>query len=66
MAAKGMVVVPFFLTMAILFELGGGLSVLLGFKARLGAWALPSDSPDAPAAAGLRHSRSPETVFGRA
>jgi putative oxidoreductase len=40
MAAKGMVAVPFFLTMAILFELGGGLTVLLGFKARLGAWAL--------------------------
>jgi putative oxidoreductase len=40
MASKGMVAVPFFLTMAILFELGGGLSVLLGFKARLGAWAL--------------------------
>jgi putative oxidoreductase len=40
MAAKGRVAVPFFLTMAILFELGGGLTVLLGFKARLGAWAL--------------------------
>ena len=40
MAAKGMVAVPFFLTMAILFELGGGLTVLLGFKALLGAWAL--------------------------
>jgi putative oxidoreductase len=40
MAAKGMVAVPFFLTMAILFEIGGGLSILLGFKARLGAWAL--------------------------
>ena len=40
MAAQGMVAVPFFLTMAILIELGGGLSVLLGFKARLGAWAL--------------------------
>ena len=40
MAAKGMVAVPFFLTMAILFELGGGLTVLLGFKGRLGAWAL--------------------------
>ena len=39
MAAKGMVAVPFFLTTAILFELGGGLSVLLGFKARLGACA---------------------------
>ena len=40
MAAKGMVAVPFFLTMAILLELCGGLSVLLGFKARLSAWAL--------------------------
>ena len=40
MAAKGMVAVPFFLIMAILFELGGGLSVLLGFKARWGAVAL--------------------------
>jgi putative oxidoreductase len=40
MAAKGMVAVPFFLTMAILFELGGGLTVLLGVKARLRAWAL--------------------------
>ena len=40
MSAKGMVAVPFFLTMAILFELGGGLSVLLGFKARWGALAL--------------------------
>lgn len=40
MASQGMVAVPFFLTMAILFELGGGLSVLLGFKARWGALAL--------------------------
>ena len=40
MTAKGMVAVPFFLTMAIVFELAGGLSVLLGFKARWGAWAL--------------------------
>jgi len=37
MATKGMVAVPFFLFMAILFELCGGLSVLLGLKARLGA-----------------------------
>jgi len=40
MASKGMVAVPFFLGMAILFELVGGLSVLTGFKARWGALAL--------------------------
>src|SRR5579862_279439 len=40
MAAKGMPLVSFFLVMAILFELIGGLSVLLGYKARLGAFAL--------------------------
>lgn len=40
MASKGMPAVHFFLVMAILFELGGGLSVLTGFKARLGALAL--------------------------
>jgi len=40
MTKHGMVAVPFFLAMAILFELGGGLSVLLGFKARFGALAL--------------------------
>jgi putative oxidoreductase len=40
MASKGMPLVPFFLAMAILFELGGGLSVLFGFWARLGALAL--------------------------
>lgn len=40
MAAEGMVAVPFFLTMAILFEVGGGLCVLLGWQARLGALAL--------------------------
>jgi putative oxidoreductase len=40
MASRGMVGIPFFLAMAILFELGGGLSVLLGLKARLGALAL--------------------------
>jgi putative oxidoreductase len=37
MVEKGMVAVPFFLLMAILFELCGGLSVLLGFFARWGA-----------------------------
>lgn len=40
MASKGMFAVPFFLTAAIVFEIAGGLSVLLGFKARLGAAAL--------------------------
>ena len=37
MAAYGMPAVPFFLFMAIVFELAGGLSVLTGFKARWGA-----------------------------
>ena len=40
LASRGMVAVPFFLVMAILFELAGGLSVLTGFKARWGALAL--------------------------
>ena len=40
MTKEGMVAVPFFLAMAVLFEVGGGLSVLLGVKARLGAFAL--------------------------
>ncbi len=40
MASKGMPLVPFFLVCAALIELAGGLSVLLGFKARLGAAAL--------------------------
>ncbi|MDB6113006.1 MAG: DoxX family protein [Pedosphaera sp.] len=40
MASKGMVAIPVLLTLAIVFELGGGLSVLLGFKARWGALAL--------------------------
>lgn len=40
MASKGMPAVPFFHVMAILFELGGGLMVLLGYRARLGALAL--------------------------
>jgi putative oxidoreductase len=40
MASKGMPAIPFFLTMAILFELLGGLAVLTGYKARLGAVAL--------------------------
>jgi putative oxidoreductase len=40
MASKGMPVVPLFLVAAILLEIGGGLSVLLGFRAKLGAAAL--------------------------
>jgi putative oxidoreductase len=37
MTSEGMVAVPFFLFMAIVVELAGGLSLLLGFKARWGA-----------------------------
>src|SRR5690606_29353940 len=37
MQAQGMVAIPFFLAGAIVLEIGGGLMVLLGFKARLGA-----------------------------
>jgi len=40
MTSKGMPMVPLFLVGAIVFELLGGLSVLLGFKAKLGAAAL--------------------------
>ncbi len=40
MAAHGMPAVPFFLVCAIIVELLGGLSVLLGYKARLGALVL--------------------------
>ncbi len=40
MAAKGMPVVPVFLVGAIVFEVVGGLLVLVGFKARIGALAL--------------------------
>lgn len=40
MAAQGMPLVPLFLIGAVIFELGGGLSVLLGYRARLGALAL--------------------------
>jgi putative oxidoreductase len=40
MRSKGMPAVGFFLVMAILVEVGGGLSILLGYKARLGALAL--------------------------
>lgn len=40
MTSEGMTAVPFFLFMAIVFEIGGGLSLLLGCKARWGALAL--------------------------
>lgn len=40
MQDEGMVWVPFFLGASIVFELGGGLSVLLGLYARVGALAL--------------------------
>lgn len=40
MAAKGMPAVPVFLGLAILFELGGGLSLLTGYRARLTAIAV--------------------------
>jgi putative oxidoreductase len=40
MARHGMFAVPLFLVGAIAFELGGGLSLLLGYRARLGALAL--------------------------
>jgi putative oxidoreductase len=40
MAGRGMFWVPFFLWSAAAVELGGGLSLLLGYKARLGALAL--------------------------
>lgn len=40
MASRGMPAIPFFLTLAIIFELLGGLSLLLGFKTKIGALAL--------------------------
>jgi putative oxidoreductase len=40
MASKGMPFVTFFLGAAIVLELGGGLLVALGYRARLGAFAL--------------------------
>jgi len=40
MASKGMPVTGLFLLAAIAFELGGGLSLLFGFRARWGALAL--------------------------
>ncbi len=40
MAAMGMPFTGFFLLGAILMEVGGGLSVLAGYKTKWGAWAL--------------------------
>src|SRR4029079_18402392 len=40
MASKGMTAIPFFLTMAILFELGAGTCVLVGWRTRWSALAL--------------------------
>ena len=40
MASVGMPMIPVFLIGAIVLEIGGSLSVILGFKARLGALAL--------------------------
>ncbi len=40
MAGEGMPMVPLFLAGAIVFEIVGGLSVMLGFKARIGALVL--------------------------
>jgi len=40
MAEKGMVAIPLFLGAAVLLELAGGLSVLLGYHARWGAMLL--------------------------
>jgi putative oxidoreductase len=37
MASQNMPAVPFFLLMAIIFEIVGGLLVLVGFRARIGA-----------------------------
>lgn len=40
MASKDMPMVPLFLFAAIVLEVGGGISILLGFKAKIGAAAL--------------------------
>lgn len=40
MEAEGMAVVPFFLVAAILFEILGGVALIVGFRARLAALAL--------------------------
>jgi len=37
MTSKGIPFIPFLLTMAVVFELGGGISLLFGYKARFGA-----------------------------
>lgn len=37
MASKGLTMVPFFLVVAAIIEILGGLAILLGFKARIGA-----------------------------
>ena len=40
MASRGMPAIPLFLTLAIIFEVLGGFSLLLGFKTKIGALAL--------------------------
>ena len=40
MASKGMPAIPVLLAIAILFELGGGLAILVGYRTRLAALAL--------------------------
>lgn len=40
MASKGMPLIPLFLALTILVETGGGLALLVGFRARLAALAL--------------------------
>lgn len=40
MVSKGMTAVPLFLALAIFIELGAGMMVMLGYRARLGALAL--------------------------
>ncbi|MFQ5459043.1 MAG: DoxX family protein, partial [Myxococcota bacterium] len=40
MASRGMPAIPVLLTLAIIFELLGGLSILLGWKTKAGALAL--------------------------
>ena len=40
MQSKGMPLVGFLLLMSIIFRLLGGISILLGYKAKIGAWLL--------------------------
>lgn len=40
MASAGFPVAGLFLVLAIIFEIGGGFSLLLGFYSKIGAWAL--------------------------